>query len=587
MNKVKENIFQSILKLWPFIKKDKKYKIFIYAVLTIISAFADLLSIGAIIPFVIVFTEPNQLNNFEIFVSIKNYLNLNSIEDIQLFLFSCFSIAVIFAGTIKISLSWFQSRLAYGVAADLGNMVFSSALAKPYDYHLGKNSNEIVSAIANKANIVADNIIHPVLSFLLAFVTVMAIGSLLFYINALVTVIVFSLIFFVYSLIALLTSKHIRKASVEINHNYDSVMRIIREGLEGIRYVILTSSKNIFIKAHEKSENILRTSQANVSFASIFPRSVIETFALLVFAWVVFVFIDSSGGSSELISLMSAIVMSIQRLLPILQQAYFGWTKLSGAKAIIEDTLLYLDDISFLTNNLVEQDIKKLPFNKLIELKNISFAYPNNHESPILKDISLEISRAAKIGITGVSGSGKSTLIDIIMGFLKPQKGEIFIDNIELEFEKNKKNWQKNISLVPQNIYLSDSSIVSNIAFGEDEELIDYKKVLEVIRITQLDKLIASLNDGIHYVVGEDGKNLSFGQKQRIAIARALYRNSDLLVIDEGTSALDKKTQSNVIDALNNLENKPAILMIAHRIEILNDYDAIYELKDGSLKKLD
>ena len=204
-----------------------------------------------------------------------------------------------------------------------------------------------------------------------------------------------------------------------------------------------------------------------------------------------------------------------------------------------------------------------------------------------MKDISLEISRSAKIGITGVSGSGKSTLIDIIMGFLKPQKGEIFIDNIELEFNKNKKNWQRNIALVPQNIYLSDSSIVSNIAFGVDEEFIDHKKVLEVIRITQLDKLIASLKDGIHYVVGEDGKNLSFGQKQRIAIARALYRNSDLLVIDEGTSALDKETQSNVIDALNNLKNKPAILMIAHRIEILNDYDAIYELKDGSLKKLD
>ncbi len=586
MNIVKENIFQSILKLWPFIKKDKKYKIFIYAVLTIISAFADLLSIGAIIPFIIVFTEPNQLDNFEIFVIIKNYFNLNSIEDIQLFLFSCFSMAVIFAGMIKISLSWFQSRLAFGVAADLGNLVFSSALAKPYDYHLGKNSNEIVSTIANKANIVADNIIHPLLSFLLAFVTVIAIGSFLFYINALVTVIVFSLIFSVYILIAMFTKKHIQKASVEINNNFDSVMRIIREGLEGIRYVILTSSKNIFIKAHEKSENILRTGQANISFASIFPRSVIETFALLVFAWVIFMFIDSSGGSAGLISLMSAMVMSIQRLLPILQQAYFGWTKLSGAKAIIADTLLYLDDITFLSDNFDKKDVKKLPFNKSIELKNITFAYSKNHESPILKDINLEISRAAKIGITGVSGSGKSTLIDIIMGFLKPQEGQIYIDGVELQFDKNKKNWQKNISLVPQNIYLSDSSIVSNIAFGEDNKFINNKKVLEVIRITQLNDLIRSLKNGIHYVVGEDGKNLSFGQKQRIAIARALYTQSDLLVIDEGTSALDKKTQSNVIDSLNNLDNKPAIIMVAHRIEILDDYDAIYELKDGMLKKL-
>ena len=130
------------------------------------------------------------------------------------------------------------------------------------------------------------------------------------------------------------------------------------------------------------------------------------------------------------------------------------------------------------------------------------------------------------------------------------------------------------------------ASIVSNIAFGEDNKFINNKKVLEVIRITQLNDLIRSLKNGIHYVVGEDGKNLSFGQKQRIAIARALYTQSDLLVIDEGTSALDKKTQSNVIDSLNNLDNKPAIIMVAHRIEILDDYDAIYELKDGMLKKL-
>ena len=251
---------------------------FISMPLTIISAFADLVSIGAIVPFIIVFTDPIQLNDIEFFLMVKNYFEINTIEEIQTFLFSCFSLAVIFAGLIKVSLSWYQSRLAYGVAADIGNMVFSSALSKPYDYHLRKNSNEIISTIANKANIVADNIIHPLVSF-----TVLLLKYSFFYINPLVTFLVFSLIFSVYVLIVKATKKHIQKASIEINNNFDTVMRIIREGLEGIRYVILTSSKNIFVKAHRLSETTLRTGQANISFASIFPRSV-ETFALLVFA---------------------------------------------------------------------------------------------------------------------------------------------------------------------------------------------------------------------------------------------------------------------------------------------------------------
>ena len=172
------------------------------------------------------------------------------------------------------------------------------------------------------------------------------------------------------------------------------------------------------------------------------------------------------------------------------------------------------------------------------------------------------------------------------MGFLKPTKGKILVDDIELNFDENKDSWQKNISLVPQNIYLADTTIASNIAFGEEKENINFKKISEIIQITQLDDFVSKIENGINYVVGEDGKNLSFGQKQRIAIARALYRNTELLVIDEGTSALDKKTQANVINALNKLENKPAIIMIAHRIEILENYDVIYHLEDGILKKL-
>ena len=170
------------------------------------------------------------------------------------------------------------------------------------------------------------------------------------------------------------------------------------------------------------------------------------------------------------------------------------------------------------------------------------------------------------------------------MGFLEPQSGEIFVDNLKIDFNQNVSKWQANISLIPQRIYLSDSSIISNIAFGIEESQIDVNKVIEVIKLSQLDQFVNTLPDKYEFRVGEDGKNLSFGQRQRIAIARALYRDSDLLVIDEGTSALDQQTQSKIIKSLNDLKSKPTIIMVAHRIEILEDFDAVYELNKNRLK---
>jgi ATP-binding cassette, subfamily B, bacterial PglK len=283
---------------------------------------------------------------------------------------------------------------------------------------------------------------------------------------------------------------------------------------------------------------------------------------------------------------MGAIVMSIQRLLPVIQQAYFGWTKLSGAQDIIMDALNYLEEPNHKINLLPINKTNIFNFNRNIILEDINFSYGSKNIL-VLDKINLEIPRYSKIGITGPSGSGKSTLIDLIMGFLEPSSGKILVDGTKLDYLTNQKSWQANISLVPQNIYLSDTSIIHNIAFGLKESEIDIEKIKEVIKITQLEDFINSLDGKYNYVVGEDGKNLSHGQKQRIAIARALYRNSDLLVIDEGTSALDKKTQADVISGLNQLANRPAIIMVAHRIETLDNYDAIYELSEGALKKLE
>ena len=568
--------------LWSYLQPDKKRQIYAYALLTTVSAISDIVSIGSVIPFIMVFVDPAQVYEIEALRNILDRLSIDN-EELRFFLCLTFSTAVIFSGAVKISLAWFQSRLSYSVAADLGNDVFTNSLNQSYEYHLTVNSNDIISAIANKANIVADNVIHPLLSFLLAFVTVIAIALLLLFINPLVTTLVFLLIVASYWLAVQLTKNVVRRASSNINKNFDAVMRIIRDGLEGIRYVILTASQNVFSREHFAAEKVLRMSQADVVFASLFPRALVETLALLVFAWVIFWFIDPESGSSPLISLMGAIVMAVQRLLPVAQQAYFGLTKLLGAADIIGDTLRHLEGGAGIQqvpshSGGIEQ---RIPLRSGIKLTNVAFAYGSAQGKPILENIDLEIPAGSRVGITGPSGSGKSTLIDIIMGFLQPSIGEIRVDGVSLESAANRRRWHGSVSLVPQEVHLIDSSILKNIVFGTDIDNIDLKKVEEVAGIAQLTDFIENLVDGFEHVIGEGGKGISQGQRQRIGIARALYREADLLVFDEGTSALDSTTQKRVIHALNELPNSPTILMVAHRVEILENYDFILRVEGG------
>ena len=500
------NILAQASMLWPFISRRKKRDFYVYAFLTCISALADLMSIGILIPFIMVFLEPDRLLTFTVAKPVFGYFNLTEKSNMQFWLSIFFTLAVISSGVVKISLAWFQSRLSYGVAAELASLIFEYSLHRPYEYHLDKNSSDIVSAIANKANIVADNVIHPVLSFLLAFVTVFALGLLLLLINPLITSLIFLLVGGVYILVASAVRSRVAAASTEVATRFDSVMRIIREGLEGVRYVMLTGVQSQFVQEHAESEIKLRMSQANISFASLFTRAVVETFALLIFAWIIFFFIGSTKGndSSSLLATMGAIILAMQRLLPVGQQAYHGWAKLAGSRSVIEDTLEFLVRPEMPASSGSElSELDEFKFENKIVLEDVHFSYNRNAGNTVLRGINLEISRSSKIGITGQSGSGKSTFLDLVMGFLDPTSGRILVDGLELKAGLNVESWQSRISLVPQQIYLADSSILSNIAFGCDERDVDLDKIEEILEITQLHEFVNSLQDKYYYRVGE------------------------------------------------------------------------------------
>jgi ATP-binding cassette subfamily B protein len=283
--------------------------------------------------------------------------------------------------------------------------------------------------------------------------------------------------------------------------------------------------------------------------------------------------------TSNAIPILGVLAIGAQRMLPILQQGFIAWSTIKGSSASINDTLELLEQ-SVQTN--LEKEV--ISFNSEIYLKNISFQYTK--EGPgIINNLELKINKGARIGFIGETGCGKSTLLDIIMGLVSPSLGQILIDGIPLS-EKNVSSWHKNIAHVPQSIFLSDSSISENIAFGIPKDQIDLNKVILAAKNAQLDDIINTWENKYNTIVGERGVRLSGGQRQRIGIARALYKNAKVLIFDEATSALDNYTEESVMSTIDLLNNNFTIIMVAHRISTLKNCDQIVELCFGKINRV-
>ena len=288
---------------------------------------------------------------------------------------------------------------------------------------------------------------------------------------------------------------------------------------------------------------------------------------------------SSEDGLLAALPVLGAIALGAQRLLPVLQIMYSSFSAIRGGLEVLNDVLNLLDQ-----ERLEYKDVGldfKINFKHSISLENMEFRYQENLPL-VLENISIDIPKGARIGFIGLTGSGKSTLLDIIMGLLFCSKGNLLIDGKKIDVTNNV-HWQKNIAHVPQSIYLSDNSISENIAFGIPYEEIDHKRVKNVAKCAQIDKTIESLKEKYQTHVGERGARLSGGQIQRIGIARALYKNTDVIILDEATSALDNLTELAVINAIEDLEKDITIIMVAHRLTTLKKCQKIIELKDGKI----
>jgi ATP-binding cassette, subfamily B, bacterial PglK len=560
--------------LWRHLSKRRQKQFWLLLILMIIASLSEIVSVGAVLPFLGVLTAPEQLYQHSLMQPIIQILGLTDPGQLILPLTIFFIVSVLLAGVIRLTLLYVMTRLSFAAGADLSISIYRRTLYQEYAVHVSRNSSEVINSIITKTNTVINGILTPVLMFISSIILLIGIMGALFVINisvALSTSIGFGLL---YWLVIRHTKSRLKDNSQIIADQSTQMIKSLQEGLGGIRDVLIDGTQQFYCQLYHNADLPLRRASGDSQFISGSPRYIMEAIGMILIAGLAFVMTQQEEGIVTAIPILGALALGAQRLLPALQQSYSAYSTIKGSKSSFEDVLNLLDQP---LPEYSDQTLPKpTPFKQEIQLTNLNFRY--TEESPwVLKNINLSLKKGARIGFIGVTGSGKSTLLDIIMGLLPPTSGKLIVDQQSIN-SQNRRAWQAHIAHVPQNIYLSDNSVEENIAFGISKDKIDYQRVKKAAQQAQIAELIEEWKDGYQTFVGERGVRLSGGQRQRIGIARALYKKANILIFDEATSALDNETEREVMEAIEDLGKEITVLIIAHRLTTLKECDKIVKL---------
>lgn len=569
----------AVSRLYSHLSHRRRVQLLGLFILMLVGAVAELVTLGAVLPFLAIMTDPAKALEYPVLQELFSVLGWEDPSSILLPATMMFGVVVVSAAAVRMLLIWVSNKITYGIGFDLGVQVYRRTLFQPYRYHVGRNTSQIIAGIG-KVQMVIDRLLIPLMTGIIAVITSIAILVALVLIDPVVAIAAGVGFTVLYLLVTLVTRRKLRKNSRIIAQAQDAGIQSVQEGLGGIRDVLLSDTQDVYVTRFKEVDAALRRAQVANTVIGNSPRYLIEAIGMVLIAVLAYWISQRAGGLVAAIPVLGALAIGVQKLLPLMQQIYIGWSSVVGNRGTLDDVV-----------NLVEQPIpseylqrgprQPLPFDKAISLKDLSFRYMPDRTA-VLKGLNMEIPRGSRVGLIGRTGSGKSTVLDLIMGLLEPSSGSIFIDGTPLT-SANRRSWQAHIAHVPQAIYLSDASIAENIALGVKPASIDYDRMRAAARAARIEKDINGLPDQYGTRVGERGIRLSGGQRQRIGIARALYKQADVLVFDEATSALDGDTESSVMNAIHDLGAELTVIMVAHRLSTLSGCDRIFELRDGEL----
>jgi len=571
----------TINKFFQILLKKEKSKTFYLLILVLIGVLFEMLSIGLLLPVLTSLTSENQNNLITFFNDLKflSFLETSNKNTIIIFLISLLTF-VYFVKTIFLTfLTWFQSKFINQLVADLEIKLFKKYLNQDYIFHLERNSSKLIQNIVNEVELVVNVFFLSLITFTSEILVVIGISLVLLVVEPkgfLIIMIFFTTIGFFFMKY---TKNKVKKWGHIRLENQSSSIKHLQQGIDGIKEIKITGNEKQFLQHFTFNVNKTAVIATKMLILQQIPKFYLEFVAIFCLTILISFLLISDYALSSVIVIVGLFGAAGFKILPSVNRIFGSFVNMRYGLASVDIVHKDLIIEPSRENIKISRSIK-LNLEKKILIKNLSYSYPKTQEK-ILNNINLEIKANSMIGIVGESGSGKTTLIDIIIGILDPIEGNISVDSKDIGI--NKRLWQNNIGYIPQSIYLLDDTIKKNIALGVDENEIENEKILKSIKMSNLEKFVNSCPKKLNSVVGEFGARLSGGQRQRIGIARALYFDSDLLVLDEATSSLDENTEKNIINSINQMKGKKTILISAHKKKILKDCDVILKVENGNI----
>ena len=553
--------------------RDRKLFI-ILTILLLVSSGSELISLAAIVKYMDVLSNPEKIFNDSNFEGVRNFISIDTSNELVLVISLLLVFVIGASNLLRILTIKFQNSLSATISTRISTQVYNNTIQQPFEFHINRNTSELIGSVMEDTRQLYINIIMPLILLIGNSFLMLVILLGLTVADWQLSSIGFCSIGIVYLVIYKFKNSVLRQNSTILVQSSQKQIEIVQQSLGGIREVLIEKNQKFFQDKYLKADTEYRQATASNVFIGTTPRYIIETIAVILVVCLA-LFLNEDGDFSQTIPLLSAIVFASNRILPLLQQQFIAISRIQGARTSLTRIIWCLN----LPVPNYDPSEERLNFRKSLSFQNVWFRYKSSSEW-ILKDLCFQVKANTTVALVGSSGSGKSTIADLILGLLLPQKGAVLVDDRSLTGRKVIQ-WQNAIAHVPQSIFIVDGTVAENIAFGLGEDKIDFDRVVEAAKLARIDEFVRQLPEKYNSRVGERGSRLSGGQRQRIGIARALYKRASVIIFDEATSSLDSKTEREVMESINGLNNKITIILIAHRLSTIKNSDRIIEISDG------
>lgn len=576
-------MFKMIRQLFSLLSAQQVKQFYILQVLVVVMAFTELLGIASIAPFMALVGDISILEKSNVFAELYQMSGLTDPMDFVFYTGLLVLLALTVSTLVSMFTIWKLSLYGASVGVEIADRLYAYYMQEDWQFHASGSSAQLTKQVSTEAMRITNGIVQPLMQMNAKVVLAVLISVSILIYNPVIAIVGLLIFAFAYFLLYKLVRNKLVSNGKKISEVSTTRFRLMNEGFGGIKDVLLLNRSHDFVKHFEKSGKIYARALGLNSGISQVPRYFMELIAFGSMIGLVLLLIKlHEGNLGAVLPILAVYALAAFKLLPALQQIYSSLANIKGSLAAFEAVKGDLESSIDNQKSITKETLPiRTELKKQITLSNIQFSYPGKPK-PAVNGVTMTIPANSVVGLVGTTGSGKSTLIDLLLGLLTPQSGNLCIDDTCITPE-NKRAWQNTLGFVPQSIFLSEGSIAENIAFGLPAADIDLEQVHKTLELAHLTELVEQLPDGVHTKVGERGVQLSGGQRQRIGIARALYHEADILVFDEATSALDGITEKIIMDAIHDFNGQKTIIMIAHRLKTVQKCDIIYLMDQGKI----